>query len=293
MPAKIGRVGPSLCGVLDIPGYLARLGRDRPDEPSLEALTDLHRTQVERVPYNTLDIHLGRPGSLDPAESVRRIVATGRVGYCYQLNGAFAALLRSVGFDVRQHRGWVWHDEGSARPFANHLALTVHGLPTVDNPEGAWLVDTGLGDGLHEPMPLRAGAMAQGPFEYRLEPAGVDGGWRWRHDPAGSFIGMDFDPADADVSAFEAGHAELSSAPTSTFVRHVIVQRRDGAGVDKLINCTIQRVEGPRTVEWELNTAVEWFAALADVFWLTLDDLEPDDRDRLWRRARMAHRVAR
>jgi N-hydroxyarylamine O-acetyltransferase len=276
--------------VLDIAGYLARLGRDRPDEPSLDALIDLHRAQVERVPYTTLDIHLRRPGSLDPAESVRRIATTGRAGYCYQLNGAFAALLRSVGFDVRQHRGWVWNDDAGERSFANHLALTVHGLPTVDNPEGAWLVDTGLGDALHEPMPLRAGAMTQGPFEYRLEQA--DGGWRWRHDPTGSFTGMDFEPADVALSAFDVGHAELSTAPTSTFVRHVIVQRRDGTGADKLINCTIQRVEGARTVEWEITTAVEWFAALADVFWLTLDDLEPADRDRLWRHARMAQRVA-
>jgi N-hydroxyarylamine O-acetyltransferase len=280
--------------VLDIAGYLARLGRDRPDEPSLDALIDLHRAQVERVPYSTLDLHLGRPCPLDPVEAVRRIAATGRTGYCYNLNGAFAALLDSVGFEVRAHRGWVWAKPDDDRPFANHLALTVHGLATPDNPTGSWLVDAGLGDALHEPMPLRVGEVTQGPFSYQLEVAGEIAGWRFRHDRAtGSFGGMDFEVAISPPSVFEVGHEHLSTSPDSPFLRNVIVQRRDGTGVDRLMNRTIRRVEGARTVKWEINTAVEWFAALADVFWLTLDDLDRADRELLWRRAVGGQRVAR
>jgi arylamine N-acetyltransferase len=117
----------------------------------------------------------------------------------------------------------------------------------------------------------------------------LQGGWRFRHDPTGSFVGMDFEPASAAPSAFELAHLELSTSPTSSFVRNFTVQRRDGTGVDKLVGCTLSRIEGTRTVEWQLRNAVEFFAALADVFGLTLDDVEPDAREVLWQRSLAAH----
>jgi hypothetical protein len=66
---------------------------------------------------------------------------------------------------------------------ANHLVLTVGGLPTDDHPEGTWYVDAGLGDALHEPTPLVAGPFEQGPFALRLdETHGEDGDWHLTHD---------------------------------------------------------------------------------------------------------------
>ena len=44
----------------------------------------------------------------------------------------------------------------------------------------------------------------------------------------------------------------------------------------------LRRIEGARAVEWPLPSPAEFFAALADVFGLTLDDLDADDRARLW-----------
>ena len=84
----------------------------------------------------------------------------------------------------------------------------------------------------------------------------------------------------------------MSTSPTSTFVKNVTVQRRDGTGADKLINCTVLRIEGARTVEWEITSPAEFFAALADVFGLTLDDLD-EDRGRLWRTPRPGRRRTR
>jgi N-hydroxyarylamine O-acetyltransferase len=280
--------------VLDdtVTGYLRRLGLDDPGPPSVEALAEIHRAHVERVAYNTVDIHLGRPTSIAPTEAAQRIVMTGRGGYCFHLNGALALLLSRLGYDVTQHRGGVWSsaDNVPLQPFANHLVLVVHGLPTVDNPDGSWFVDAGLGDALHEPLPLVAGEYQQGPCRYGLAASPVlEGGWQLRHDPTGSFVGMDFEPASAAPSAFELAHLELSTSPTSSFVRNFTVQRRDGTGVDKLVGCTLRRIEGARTVEWQLRNAVEFFAALADIFGLTLDDVEPNAREALWQRTLAAH----
>jgi arylamine N-acetyltransferase len=228
---------------------------------------------------------------VDPAESVDRVVRTERAGYCFHLNGAFAALLHHLGYDVRLHRGGVWSapDEVPLRPYANHLALTVHGLSTPDNPGGDWFVDAGLGDALHDPVPLRSGPVAQGPFTYALDPSPVlAGGWRFIHDPAGSFVAMDFETRPAVPADFTASHHDLSTSPTSPFRRYLLAQRRDATGVDRLVSCGLRRMEGASVTESVLMKRTQWLAALGDIFGITLDDAAPEERDRLWRRALVA-----
>jgi len=277
--------------VVDVTGYLRRLGLDHPGPPTAEALVTIHRAQVERIAYNTIDIQLDRRTSVDPYESAARIVATGRGGYCFHLNGAFSALLGALGFDVRWHRGGVWSgaDEIPLQPQPNHLALTVHGLPTEEAPDGVWFADAGLGDALHEPVPLRVGDLRQGPFGYAVSRSPVlAGGWRFHHDPAGSFVGMDFEPRVANAADFRTAHERLSTSPDSGFVRWISAQRRDATGCDKLISCTLRRIEGTQTTERSLDTASDWFGALADVFGLPLDDVDAPGRAALYGRARAA-----
>ncbi|RZU50281.1 arylamine N-acetyltransferase [Krasilnikovia cinnamomea] len=276
---------------IDVPGYLRRLGLTRlaGQAPSVEALHELHRAHAERVPYECLEIWLGRPTSVDPAESVQRI-GRGRGGYCFHLNGAFSALLSALGYRVTRHVGGV---QGSADEpagaSANHLVLTVAGLPAPAAPGGQWLVDLGMGDGLHEPLPLTGGEHRQGPFRYGLRPSAAEpGGWRFDHDPRGAFLGMDFRPGAATMSAFAERHVELSTSPESGFVRVATVQRRDASGADVLRGLVLSRVgEAPtRTV---LDDRRDYFAALADVFGLTLDDVTSAERAALWRRLSTAH----
>src|SRR5918996_3468326 len=187
-----------------IGGYLRRLGVAHPSAPSVTALRTLHRMHVEGVPYEALDIQLQRPTSLDPFVSARRIVRDHRGGYCYHLNGAFSVLLRALGYTVMWHRAGVQNRSDPVAPgaeWANHLTLTVHGLNSDDCPSGVWLVDVGLGDALHDPLPLHPGSYRQGPFSYRLRRSDREpGGWRFDHDPAGSFAGMDFRLQPATVS---------------------------------------------------------------------------------------------
>lgn len=278
---------------MDPAAYLARLRVAHPGPPSAAALRALHEAHVERIAYEALEIHLGRPTTVDPHEAAARIVDRRRGGYCFHLNGAFSLLLDALGYGV------VWHRAGvevatDARPvgagIANHLALTVHGLPSDENPSGDWLVDVGLGDALHAPLPLVEGTYVQGPFRFGLRPSDVEpGGWRWDHDPDGSFVGMDFRAQRATQADFRARHEYLSRSPRSPFVRTCAVQRRDAGGVDELTGCVLRRRgegEGPpRTLE----TSAEWYATLRDVFELPLDDVGAREREALWARVRAAH----
>ncbi len=272
---------------VDTAGYLRRLGLDQAP-PSVAHLRALHAAHVERVAYETLEIWLGRPTTVDPLESAARVIG-GRGGYCYHLNGAFSALATALGYQVTRHVGGVQNRGAEPGVTANHLVLTVRGLPDASNPGGAWLVDVGLGDALHEPLPLVAGSYEQGPFRYGLRPSEVaPGGWRFEHDPGGGFAGMDFGSAPADMSAFTAMHEHLSTSPTSGFVRVLTAQRRDAKGVDILRGLVLSRI-GAGAHSITLHTARDLYAALADVFHLSLDDVDGEQRDLLWRKVRKAH----
>jgi N-hydroxyarylamine O-acetyltransferase len=279
--------------MLDTAAYLRRLGVEKPGAPSAAALRALHAAHVERVAYEALEIQLRRPTTVDPYEAAERIVGRHRGGYCYHLNGAFSLLLEALGYDVVWHRAGVENHADGAPPgavLANHMALTVHGLPTDDCPSGSWLVDVGLGDALHVPLPLREGEYAQPPFRFRLRRSEVEpGGWRFDHDPKGTFAGMDFRPQRATMADFRARHVFLSTSPESGFVRTCVIQRRDATGLDELRGCVLRRIGdggGPSRV---LETQDEWFGAIADVFDLPLTDVDAGARAALWTRVRAAH----
>jgi N-hydroxyarylamine O-acetyltransferase len=276
---------------LDVTGYLDRLGLPEQGAPSVESLRRLHAAHVERVPYENLEIQLGRPTTVEPLESVERIVRRRRGGYCYHLNGAFSALLGELGYRVTRHVGGVQRTvDHPAGATAAHMAVTVSGLPDETCPDGVWIVDVGLGAALHEPMPLREGTYRQGPFVFGLRPSqAVPGGWRLDNDAKGSFVGMDFRSEPAEVSEFAAMHEHLSTAPESPFVRVSVVQRRDSEGADVLRGVVLTRLDASTSSGTVVESRLAWFEALADLFGLTLDDVDASERERLWRRVVTAH----
>ncbi|MFE2477301.1 arylamine N-acetyltransferase [Streptomyces sp. NPDC001194] len=267
-------------------GYLRRLGFARPPRPTAEALFALQRAHVERIPYENLDIQLGRPPGIDPELSARRIAA-GRGGYCFHLNGAFALLLEHLGFAVTRHLAGVLVAAERERRDVNgdHLALTVR----VGGEE--YFVDAGLGDGPHEPLPLRAGTHRQGRFTYELGPLGGDlPGWRYVYE-AGPCPVVNILSAPAAIPAdFEATHVRLSTAPDSGFVRTLALLRRDAHGTDALRGRVLSRTEPAKgTTERVLDTPGEFWAVVGGLFERKLDDLTPADRTALWGRVCAAH----
>lgn len=273
-----------------VDAYLARLGLDA-EPPSAAALFRLHRAQVERVPYETLWIHLGEGWDIDVAGSFRRIATEGRGGYCFHLNGAFSELLRALGYRVERHVGAVEHHRGvTGDELANHLVLTVHDLPDGTNPRGDWYVDAGLGDALHEPLPLRAGTYDQPPFQLALdETPGATGNWRLTHDPAGGFARMFWRSAPAAMDEFAERHRWLSTSPDSGFVKVLTVQRRDATGIDVLRGLSLLRI-GSDARESTIATERELIETLNDRFGLRLGAAYDERLTAFWNKAEAAHR---
>ncbi|MCU1465434.1 MAG: hypothetical protein JWM72_1362 [Actinomycetia bacterium] len=272
--------------------YLHRLGLDA-EPPSVEALQRLHRRHVERVPYETMWLHAGEAWGIDPLDSAARIARQGRGGYCYHLNGAFSELLRSLGYSVVRHVGGV-HGPGGpdVEALGNHLVLTVRGLPADGNPAGIWYVDVGLGDALHEALPLIGGDYEQAPFRLALEEteAGI-GDWHLVHDPTGGFPGMSWMTADAEMNAFVAKHEWLSTSPDSPFLQVAMAEHRDATGVDVVRGLVLARVGADAASSEPLTARSDWFAVLADEFGLRFDASAPGTLDRLWDGVLATHRA--
>jgi arylamine N-acetyltransferase len=238
-------------------------------------------------------IHAGERWGIDPLDSVVRIARHGRGGYCYHLNGALGALLRSLGYAVSGHVGGVHGPEGpDAAAAGNHLVLTVSGLPTSDNPAGVWYVDAGLGDALHDPLPLAAGVYEQEPFRLVLDqPEPGAGGWHLTHDPKGGFTGMSWTTAPAQRDQFAARHEWLSTSPDSGFVQVAMAERRDATGIDVIRGLILARVGRGAGSGEPLTERADWFAVLADVFDLRFETSPPAVLDRLWDRVLASHQA--
>ena len=272
--------------------YLQRLGLEV-EPPSVEALQRLHRRHVERVPYETMWLHAGEAWGIDPVDSVHRIARQGRGGYCYHLNGAFAELLRSLGYSVTRHVGGVHGPAGpDAASVGNHLVLTVGDLASEENPSGVWYVDVGLGDALHDALPLAAGEYRPPPFRLVLEETeGGIGDWHLVHDPAGGFAGMSWTKAAAEMAQFAVKHEWLSTAPESPFLTVAVAERRDAGGVDVVRGLVRTRIGTGAAASEPLVARADWFGVLGDVFDLRFDGVAPDVLDRLWDRVFATHRA--
>jgi len=113
----------------------------------LETLRRLHKKHLLSVPFENLDIHLGRPIILSEDAFYEKIIRHHRGGFCYELNGSFAALLTWLGFKVTMHSARIASESGGFSPEFDHMTLLV-GL------KDPWLVDVGFGDSFAEPKRL-------------------------------------------------------------------------------------------------------------------------------------------
>src|SRR5215475_14254215 len=84
---------------IDTKEYLKRINYRGEINNSAHVLTELQNSHLFSVPFENLDIHLGR--RIDLSNSYDKIVNHKRGGFCYELNGTFFQLLKVIGFDVK------------------------------------------------------------------------------------------------------------------------------------------------------------------------------------------------
>lgn len=138
--------------LLDVDSYFRRIGWTGPRSATLEVLRGLCVRHTASVPFENLDILLGRRIALDLESLFDKMVTRRRGGYCFEQNGLFAAVLQEIGFRVTTLAGRV---RLGVAPDVD--MPRTHMLLRVDLPEGPFIVDVGFGFTPTAPLRLEPG----------------------------------------------------------------------------------------------------------------------------------------
>ena len=208
---------------MDIGSYLERIRYRGPVSPTHETLCALQRAHMMAVPFENFDIvPLHRPIKLDERALWDKIVVRNRGGFCYELNGMFAWLLKHIGFQVNHLNARVFGQDGGLGPDFDHLALFVQS----PQQEGAWLADVGFGDSFVDPLDFREGEQRQDLRAYRLE-RNTGGYVLWQRDYGGAWKRLyffDLTPHDFP-SEYEPACLYQQRSPESHFTHQSVISR--------------------------------------------------------------------
>jgi N-hydroxyarylamine O-acetyltransferase len=133
--------------MMDTEAYLERINYNGPLVPTTQSLRELQMAHLLAVPFENLSIHWEEPIVLADDALFEKVVERRRGGFCFELNGLFAALLRDLGFEVVMLSARVARGEGDYTPEFDHMTLMVLLAER-------WLVDVGFGDTFREPLRL-------------------------------------------------------------------------------------------------------------------------------------------
>ncbi|MGW6565271.1 arylamine N-acetyltransferase family protein [Streptomyces sp. NPDC054975] len=250
-----------------VEAYLRRIGAVRPGRSDAAALRELHLRHLKAVPFENLSIHLGEDIVLEEKPLLDKVVGERRGGFCYEINGTFAALLGALGFGVTLLQARVFGEGGRLGIPYDHMAVLVQ-----TEAEGRWLADVGFGEHSHFPLAL----------DERGEQA----------DPAGTFRVVETEDGDLDVlrngkpqyrletrpralADFAVGAWYHRTSPDSHFPRSLVCTRLTDEGRVTLSgHKLVTHVNGERT-ERLLDGDEEVKAAYRDLFGIELAELPP------------------
>ncbi len=263
----------------DVFAYLERIGLKLAPAADAEGLETIQRAHRLAIPFENLDVRLGRGISLDPAHVFDKLVHRRRGGYCFEQNQLFLRALQAFGFAARPLLARVWLMATEPQPRTHTLNLVeIGGEP--------WIADAGFGGSYSPPMRLAEGSTATGPdgAEFRLshEP---DNGWllERRGDPTTT----DGRTADNDwqkqysftLDTVLPVDLEMSNHWTSTrsdtrFTTLTVISLCLPTGFATLTDRHYSRRNATEHAESEIESAKAYRLRLNFVFGIVLDEVE-------------------
>lgn len=245
--------------MVDTQAYLSRIGFE--GEPTLDVATleALQRAHLTAVPFENLHVANGIGVRTDLEWSVPKIVDQGRGGWCFEANGAFAALLEDLGFDVSRLGAAVLL--AGPNQVIDHLTIEVR----LDE---AYLVDVGFGDSFIRPLRLNDGGPqdgGSGTFEFLPSSQGTT---LTEHDEAGVPSALyRFKRVDRGLADFDDPSERLQTDPELHWSQKPFATRLLRGGPDRvtLLSDRLKVRRGGRLTEtpvaeadWE-STLEHWF----------------------------------
>ena len=264
--------------MLDLTAYLARVRL--PARPTLDrhGLHALHRAHRLAIPFENLDVPLGRAVRIDSGPVFAKLVTARRGGYCFEHNRLFGDALAALGFAARPLLARVLLSGTATPPGTHTLSLVV-----LDGEE--WIADPGFGGSYAPPMPLADGAAATATDGARFRLAREGEGWRLDRDgDPGTTDGRGggdgwrpqyrFTAAVVTDAALAAGNAWAATDPDSRFVRHRIVSLVLPRGFARLTDRHYRRQVGKDVSEGEITDPRVYRMRLSLMFGIDLTHAE-------------------
>jgi N-hydroxyarylamine O-acetyltransferase len=223
---------------------------------------------MQNVPFENLDIGLKQPILLTDEALWNKIVLQKRGGFCYELNGLFAWLLKQIGFDVTYLNARVFNREGELGIDFDHLALLV----SIPNEAGRWLADVGFGDSFNEPLKFEErGEQTQGLRSYRLEQT-AEGYITWQRNYDGTWerqYFFDLQPRTFPID-YEPACSYHQTSPESSFTRGSIISKATPDGRVSLEHGRLILTEHGQRSERLLQDKGEYSILLKECFGVEL-----------------------
>lgn len=248
---------------MDLDAYLARIGYAGPRTPERETLAGILRAQVQTIPFENLDVLLGRPIRTDAESVVRKLVHARRGGYCFEQNNLLLQALRGLGFAAEPMIARVrWQVPAGVATGLTHMLVRV----TLDGRD--WLADAGMGSlSLTAPLAMADGLEQDTPHDRRrlvrrddhlVQQVLFDGTWQDVHL---------FRPETAAPVDLELGNWYSHTHPQAHFRNNLLVARATPDGRCTLFNREFtRRHRDGRAEKRTLATPDELLAVLAEHF---------------------------
>ena len=243
--------------------YLDRIGDHGPLDVTAETLRRLHHAHLLAVPFENLDIHLGRPIVLDLDALFDKVVRRRRGGFCYELNGLFGWLLGELGFDVTMIAARVFNARGELGPEFDHMALLV-------DLDRVWLADVGFGASAREPLLLdESEEQTSEGVVYSL----ARDGEAWLmvgRDADGAKPQYRFSPLARRLEEYEPMCRYHQTSPESHFTRKRVCSLATPDGRVTLSDTRLIVTRGTERTERHIAGDAEYTATLGEFFGITL-----------------------
>jgi N-hydroxyarylamine O-acetyltransferase len=223
---------------------------------------------MQSIPFENLDIELKRTIHISEDAIWEKIVVNKRGGFCYELNGLFAWLLKQIGFNVTYLNARVFDRAGNLGMDFDHLALLVQ----IPGQAGRWLADVGFGDSFTEPLSFEdPGEQIQGLRAYRLEET-PDGYVTWQSNYDGTWkqqYFFDIQPHKFPEE-YETACLYHQTSPRSSFTHGSIISRATTDGRISLEDGRLILTRNGQRTERFLESKDEYQALLKEHFGVVL-----------------------
>ncbi|MCX6545302.1 MAG: arylamine N-acetyltransferase [Acidobacteria bacterium] len=243
----------------DLARYLRRIGVAADPRPDVPTLGVLHRAHLTGIPFENLDIQMGKTISLDANDLQEKMVRQRRGGYCFEQNTLLVHALRAVGFECHTCEARVRQNASGVLRARTHMVLKVVCAGRT------WLADVGFGsDGIIDPVAIDGSSSEQYGRVYRI--VNEDRTWVLQVERSGDWDDLyAILPVPVFPVDFVVANWFTSTHPESRFVETLMAQRTALDARYVLHNLVFSVHRGDQVERREISRA-ELVPLLHDVF---------------------------